>query len=489
MGTRMKQLFFYLLVTLIIFSCDKENGSKPQAPVSSTEIGKASAWLTTGDRAKLLNKEKDLSITEITSTTLPLITLDASLTFQQIDGFGAALTGSSAYLISRLSSGNRTALIQELFDPTKGIGISYVRLTMGASDFSLEDFSYNDVPAGETDFELNNFSLSKDEDVISVMKQVLAVNPDIHIMGSPWSAPAWMKTNGSMKYISGQSNKLKEDCYDAYANYFVKYVQGFSAEGITIEAVTPQNEPLHSTASYPCMSMEANEQVNFIKNNLGPALAAASLKTKIIAYDHNWDNANYAITVLNDAGAKSFVAGSAFHAYAGNVSAMSTVHSAHPEKGLYFTEVSGGEWATNFSDNLQWNMTNIFMGSTKNWSKNALLWNLALDTNFGPQNNGCSNCRGVITIASDGTVTRNVEYYAIGHFSKFVHSGAYRIASSITLAIDNFEYVGFSNPDGSIALVVANNNDTMKSFLVKQGTGQFRYVLPAKSVVTLTWKL
>lgn len=485
----MKHVFFYLIVALLIINCDKESNPKPQPPVLNTEIGKASAWLTTGDRAKLLNKERDLSITEIASTTLPLISLDATQIFQQIDGFGAALTGSSAYLINRLSSAKRSALIQELFDPVRGIGISYVRLTIGASDFSLEDFSYNDMPAGETDFELNNFSLEKDGDVISVMKQVVAVNPDIHIMGSPWSAPAWMKTNGSMKYISGQSNKLKEDCYTTYANYFVKYIQGFAAEGITIEAVTPQNEPLHSTASYPCMSMEANEQINFIKNNLGPALTAASLPTKIIAYDHNWDNANYAITVLNDAGAKSFVAGSAFHAYAGNVSAMSTVHTAHPDKGLYFTEVSGGEWATNFSDNLQWNMTNIFIGSTKNWSKNALLWNLALDTNFGPKNNGCSNCRGVITIASDGSVTRNIEYYAIGHFSKFVHSGAYRIASSSSIVMSNIEYVGFINPDGSIALVVANNNDTMNSFSVKQGAGQFRYSIPAKSVVTLTWKL
>lgn len=489
MGIEMKRIFFYLITILIVLSCDKENGPKPKPPVSATEIGKASAWLTTGDKAKLLNKENDVSITEITSTTLPLITLDASQTFQQIDGFGAALTGSSAYLIKRLSSAKRSALLQELFDPATGIGISYVRLTIGASDFSVEDFSYNDMPSGGTDFELNNFSLTKDQDVISVMKQVIAVNPDIHIMGSPWSAPAWMKTNGSMKYINGQSNKLKEECYETYANYFVKYIQGFAAEGITIEAVTPQNEPLYSTASYPCMSMEASEQISFIKNNLGPALAEASLQTKIIAYDHNWDNTNYAISVLNDAGARPYVAGSAFHAYAGNVSAMTTVHNAHPDKSLYFTEVSGGEWASNFSDNLQWNMSNIFIGSTKNWSKNALMWNLALDSDFGPKNNGCSNCRGVIAIASDGTITRNVEYYSIGHFSKFVHSGAYRIASSSSEAIANVEYVGFLNPDGSIAFVIANNNDAMKSVSVKQGTGQFSYSIPAKSVVTLTWKL
>lgn len=486
----MKRLCYLIAAGLTLLqACDKESGPVVGPPVSPDEIGKASVWLTTGDKTKLLNKEGDISITDPTTTTLPLITIDAAQTYQQMDGFGAAITGSSAHLIKNLSTSRRNALLQELFDSNTGIGISYVRLTIGASDFSLEDYSYNDLAAGATDFNLQNFSLTKDADVINVMKQIVAVNPDIHIMGSPWSAPAWMKTNGSMKYVNGQANKLKEDCYEVYADYFVKYIQGYAAEGITIETVTPQNEPLHYTAAYPCMHMEAVEQINFVKNHLGPALQAASLNTKIIAYDHNWDNTTYAISVLNDAGAKQYVAGSAFHAYAGNVSAMTIVHNAHPDKGLYFTEVSGGEWATNFSDNLQWSMSNIFIGTTKNWSKNVLLWNMALDPSFGPKNNGCSDCRGVVTIAADGTVTRNVEYYSIGHFSKFVQTGAHRISSTISENIANVDYVAFANTDGSLAMVVANNNDTMKTFAVKQGSAQFTYAIPAKSVVTLTWKL
>ncbi|NBP67549.1 MAG: glucan endo-1,6-beta-glucosidase, partial [Cytophagia bacterium] len=440
----MKKIFYLLTVVLIVLQgCNKDSGPVVGPPTTPDEIGRASVWLTTGDKTKLLSKESDVSITAPITATVPVITIDPAQTYQQIDGFGAAVTGSSAYLIKNLSTTKRNALVQELFDPNSGIGISYVRLTIGASDFSLEDYTYNDMPAGQTDFNLQNFSLSKDADVINVMKQIVSVNPDIHVMGSPWSAPAWMKTNGSLKYVNGQTNKLKTDCYGVYADYFVKYIQAYAAEGITIEAVTPQNEPLHSTAAYPCMQMEASEQINFIKNHLGPALQAASLPTKIIAYDHNWDNTNYAISVLNDAGAKQYIAGSAFHAYAGNVSAMSIVRNAHPDKGLYFTEVSGGEWATNFSDNLQWNMSNIFIGTTKNWSKNVLLWNLALDQNFGPKNNGCSDCRGVITITTDGTITRNVEYYTIGHFSKFVQTGAYRIASTITENVANVDFVSF----------------------------------------------
>jgi glucosylceramidase len=468
-------------------SCD--NSEKEFAPPPSVvELGKAKVWLTTGDQSKLLSQQNDVSVTELTTHTLPVITVNPAQTYQEIEGFGAALTGSSAYLIRNLPTGTRNALLQELFDPANGIGISYLRLTIGASDFSLSDYSYDDMPAGETDFDLSEFSIAEDEDVVTVLKQIVHVAPDINLMGSPWSAPAWMKMNGSMKYVNGETNKLKTECYAVYADYFVKYLQAYADEGINIGAITPQNEPLYYTAAYPCMNMEAAEQIDFIKNHLGPALAEADLSTKIIAYDHNWDNTAYAISVLNDATAKQYVAGSAFHAYAGNVSAMSVVHNAHPDKGLYFTEISGGDWATNFSDNLQWNMSNIFIGTTKNWSKNALLWNLALDQNDGPQNNGCSNCRGVITIQG-GTITRNVEYYSIGHFSKFVRPGSHRIASSLSGTLTGVDYVAFTNPEGERVLVLANANAEEKTLVVKEGDAQIIYSLPARSVATVAWKL
>lgn len=476
-----------LTFVMSFMHCDKESGPKPQPPVIPDEIGKAEVWLTMGDASKLLSKESDISITEPVTTALPVITVNTSEQLQEIEGFGAALTGSSAYMINKkMNAGQRTALLQDLFDPETGIGITYLRMTIGASDFSLSDYTYNDIPVDQTDFDLQSFSVDGDKaDVIPVFKQIIGIAPDIKIMGSPWSPPAWMKTNKNMK-----GGSLRTDCYDVYARYFVKYIQAFEEEGIQIDAITPQNEPLYSTASYPCMSMTATEQLNFIKNDLGPAFEKENIETKIITYDHNWDHPEYATTILNDALAKQYVTGSAFHAYGGNVSAMTTVHDSHPDKGLYFTEISGGEWATDFSDNLQWNMSNIFIGTTKNWSGTALLWNLALDQNFGPTNNGCANCRGVVTIQSGtGAVTKNVEYYSIGHFSKFIRPGAHRVASSISAAIGGLDFVAFVNTDETTVLVVANNNSTIENFTVKEGNAQFNYFIPPKSVVSLVWKL
>jgi glucosylceramidase len=465
--------------------CDDSDSTTYKPPVVAPEIGKAQFWLTTGDQTKLLSRQTDLSIVGEASTNLPVITIDPDQTYQQMEGFGAALTGSSAYLINtELTSAQRQALIRDLFDPATGIGMNALRLTIGASDFSLSDYTYNDMPVGETDFPLQNFSLGPDEDdVVPVLKEINSVATSLTIIASPWTAPAWMKTNNNL-----YGGSLKTEAYEVYSNYFMKYIQAMEQDGIVIDAITVQNEPLH-TAGYPSMGMSADEQKNFIKNNLGPLFASNAIGTRIILYDHNWDNTQYAISILSDPAAKQYVAGSAFHAYAGNVSAMSAVHNAHPDRGLYFTEISGGEWATDFSANLQWNMANIFIGTTKNWSKTALLWNLALDQNFGPTNNGCTNCRGVVTInTSTGAVTKNVEYYSIGHFSKFVRNGAYRIESSISSAVPNVDFVAFNNSDNSRVIVFSNSGSSTQSVLVRESGKQFTVSMPASSVVTVVWE-
>lgn len=480
--------FLLILLQVILFtanSCKKEDKPKPPITEPDTGIGKAQVWLTRGDQMKLFSKEADLTIYNQNSQDWPLITIDTAITFQTVDGYGAALTGSSAYLINRkLDNNTKQELLKQLFDPEQGIGISFLRLTMGASDFSLSDFTYNDLPAGQTDFELEQFSLSQDlDDVVPIMQEIVGISSDIFIMGSPWSPPAWMKTNGSLK-----GGQLRQDCYGVYADYFVKYVEQMSEKGINISHVTPQNEPLHFTAGYPCMEMQSNEQLVFIKDHLGPKFQAAGLETKIINYDHNWDVPEYSINILNDAAARQFTAGSAFHAYAGNVSAMSSVHNAHPDKELHFTEISGGAWATDFSDNLLWYMRNIFIGTAKNWSRSALMWNLALDEQYGPRNNGCPNCRGVVTISqSTGKITYNEEYYAIGHFSKVVKPGAQRISLLYAQSLGNIEVVGFLNTDGSKALIVANFEDQFKTFTVKQNQKFFNYSVPGKSVVSMHW--
>lgn len=474
-----------LLSLTALTGCTKDKNNGPDVPPVNTDTTGATVYITKGDQSRLFDKAGTVSFRKQAAGSAPVITVDTAVTFQEIEGFGAALTGSSAYLLNRImSAGARGTLLNSLFNPETGIGISYLRLTIGASDFSLSDFSYDDMPAGQEDFSLTHFNLSEDTlDVIPMAKEILAINPQMVFMGSPWSPPAWMKTNRSM--IGG---KLRPECYDVYADYFIKYIQSMGENGIRIDAITPQNEPLHWTASYPCMEMQPEEQLTFIRDHLGPKFQSANVATKIILYDHNFDRPDYPITILNDPQAKQYVTGSAFHAYGGQVGAMSTVHNAHPDKGLYFTEISGGAWADNFSENLMWNMQNIFIGTTRNWSKNVLLWNLALDENYGPQNNGCSNCRGVVTINSgSGMVTKNVEYYSLAHFAKFVRPGALRIRTTIPQELGNVQTVAFQNTDGSKVLVAANVGNEDHVFNIKQGEKYITYTIQSKSVITVIW--
>ena len=315
----MKKFFILIAIATTIVACSDEDIKRyppPSTGGSGSEVGTAQIWVTSGDESRLLSAQDNLSIIDNNETSYPSITINEDEQMQEIEGFGAALTGSSAYLINNLSTSQKNSLLSNLFDPENGAGMSYLRLTIGASDFSLEDFTYNDMPQGQEDPNLDNFSIAPDEaHIIPVANDILAINPEVKFMGSPWSAPAWMKDNESL-----YGGKLEEQWYSTYANYFVKYIQAFENHGISIDAITPQNEPLH-TAGYPTMRMEANEQANFIKNALGPAFAEENISTKIIAYDHNFDEANYPMTVLDDADANSYVSGSAFHAYAGEVSA------------------------------------------------------------------------------------------------------------------------------------------------------------------------
>ena len=473
------------LIAFILTGCSEDQPVYLPPEPPATGVGEATAWVTTGNRNRLLHQETDIIIFEGQQTDLPSTSIDFDDLLQEMDGFGAALTGSSAWLINRqMSNAQSQQLLTDLFHQTNGIGVSYLRLPMGSSDFSLSNYTYNDLLPGQSDPELEFFSIAPDQqDIIPVLKRILDINPEIKIMGSPWSAPAWMKTNGSL-----MGGKLKEEWYDTYALYFVKFIQAYAQEGITIDAITIQNEPLHETSGYPTMRMEAHEQNLFIREHLGPLFNQHGITARIIIYDHNWDRPDYPILILDDPVTRNYVAGSAFHAYAGSVSAMSQVHATHPDKGLYFTEISGGGWATDFSDNLKWKMSNIFIGTANHWSKNALLWNLALDENDGPTNGGCQNCRGVVTILPGGNVERNEEYYALAHMSKFVQPGARRAESTGFPSSDNLESVAFVNPDGSKVLVVLNSNNSQKSFAVKFDDKFFEYRIDGNAVATILWQ-
>lgn len=456
----------------------------------TSEQKKASVYLTTPDEKQLLQQQPEVGSGK--DTVAINISIDTAVQYQEIEGFGAAVTGSSAYVMQKyMSAAQRKALLEELFDAKKGLGINYIRMSIGASDFSLAPYSYDDMPAGKRDDSLQHFSIRNDSaDLIPVLKEIVAINPGIHLMASPWSPPGWMKTSDKL-----EGGSLREDAYDVYARYFVKYLKAFQENGIRITALTIQNEPQYESA-YPSMKMTAPEQGKFIKEHLGPLLQQEGLKTSIMLFDHNWNSPEYPISILDDTATGKYVAGAAFHCYEGAVGAMSLVHAAHPEKGLYFTECSGGSWATNFADNLQYMVRQLLIGTLNNWSKNVLLWNMALDEHNGPttnkpgdgkENRGCMTCRGVVTVnSSTGAVTKNIEFYALGHFSKFIHPGARRIYSS-SLSEKGIENTAFLNKDGSRVLVVINTGKEACNFSVQDGQAVYIYRLDKGSVVTLVW--
>jgi len=471
-------MFLYtviILLVLIQMGCTSKKTTTTEASDPTQYL--VNMFTTTGSKTKLLEKQDDLVLTsDFTNELSTSITIDDNITYQEIDGFGAALTESSAYLIYNLPAEQRNQVIRDLFS-NEGIGINFIRLPMGASDFALNNYSYDDV-TGE-DLTLSQFSIERDRAyVIPVLKAAFTYNNQIKLMGSPWSAPAWMKNNKSMN-----GGSLKDEYIDIYGDYFIKFIEAYKEEGLPIYAVTLQNEPLHETGSYPTMKMSANQQIKLIKN-LGPKLAERNLDTKIIIYDHNWDNRTYAFTILNDNNANKYVAGTAFHCYAGSVDSQSKVHNAFPDKGIWFTECSGGQWATNFSENISWNMENIFIGSINNYSKSVLLWNIALDKDHGPKNGGCQDCRGVITIKPDGSVVRNEEYYMIGHFSKFVLPQALRIETKLQ-GNQNIINTAFRNPDGSIVLVIHNKGALAQDITLKYNGAATNVTILGKSTSTL----
>ena len=440
-------------------------------------------WLTNGDGSIRLQPMQPVAFKKRGSADLPVIEIDTSTKYQKILGFGATMTGSSAYVLDHhLNDQRRKEAMDSLFSREHGIGLSYLRMTIGASDFSTHTFSYNDPPEGINDTKLKYFSIDPDRSrLIPMLKKAMAINPDIEVMGSPWSAPAAWKTTHSM--IGG---KLKTGYQPAFANYFIQYIQNFRSEGVPISAITIQNEPEFEPKGYPGMLMTAPEQRDFIKMFLGPKFKEAGIDTKIVVYDHNWDHPEYPITILDDPDARQYVDGSVFPCYGGDVANQSKVHSAHPDKNIYFTECSSGGWSGAWRDDLMWKFKNLLIGNLRNWSTCVLFWNLALDEHNGPTNGGCMDCRGVLTVRSDGTYEPTIDYYALGHLSRFVRKGAVRIAST-DLSAQNLDNVAFKNPDGSKVLVLMNNQETARKVNMKGPEGVAELEIPGYSVMTFVW--
>ncbi|HEY7642712.1 MAG TPA: glycoside hydrolase family 30 beta sandwich domain-containing protein [Steroidobacteraceae bacterium] len=440
----------------------------------------AEVWVTTADQSRLLAREPDVTL----SARAPLATridVDPQRRYQEMIGFGAAVTDASAWLIEkRMNATQRATLLRELFGREGGLGLSFTRISIGASDFSLSHYSLDDPPGGAADPQLEHFSIAPNREyLLPVLRGALAINPDLRIVASPWSPPGWMKDSGSM--VRG---RLRPEFYPAFAAYLTKFVDAYAAEGVPIFALTIQNEPDFEPPDYPGMKLDAHERARIVGQFLGPLLAQRPTRPLLLEWDHNWIKPASPLEVLADPRAAPFIAGVAWHCYKGDVRAQGPVHDAHPDKDAYLTECSGGGWEPRWERSLQWFTRQLIIGSTRGWSRGVVLWNLALDERHGPRAGGCANCRGVVTIDSaTGAVTRNVEYYVLAHASRFVRPGARRIES--TTGVRGLESVAFQNADdGSIALIVLNAAERQRRFSVRSADKLFDYTLPAGAVAT-----
>ncbi|TAK62029.1 glycoside hydrolase family 30 beta sandwich domain-containing protein [Methylobacter sp.] len=458
---------------------EQTNPHDPILPLSEDPSSLA-VWLTTADQNSLFQRQtNDLRFAD-NANDFPVITVDAERKYQVMDGFGFSLTGGSAMLISRLPDPDRNALLRELFLPDEdGIGVSFLRLSIGASDLSERCFTYNDRLAGQSDHELVHFDIEAgDLEVIPLLQEILAINSGIKIIATAWSAPPWMKTNQSFR-----GGELKPGCYAVYAAYLIKYLTAMRERGITIHAITPQNEPLN-LKNEPSMIMEASEQAEFIKNHLGPALWEAGLTdVELFCWDHNCDVKEYALEVFADAEARRYLSGSAWHLYGGDISALSDVNQLYPEMKLYFTE----QWVGSdgqFGGDLMWHMKNVLIGSIRNWSRVVFEWNLASDPFCCPHTpGGEAHCVGALTLGED--VARNVAYYVIAHAAKFVRPGSVRIYSDEQTSLPN---VALATPTGDIVLIALNDGTEALSFTIQFQGRNAVTTLPASAVATYVWR-
>lgn len=467
-------------------------------------------YQTTPDLLEALSQRQNLHFSEKPdlAQTAPLITVDSSQRFQQIDGFGASLTDAAAWLFAKkLPPAQTDRAFKLLFSRKDGIALSFLRQPIGSSDLAVTFYSYDDLceqtdkacttPAGQTDPNLKHYSLAHDQEyILPLLKKALDLNPSIRVMLTPWSAPGWMKTSGSLlgaapaspqSSSSGTPSSLRPEFYTAYANYLVKTIEGYQAAGVPVWALSVQNEPLYAPPTYSGMQMLATEQAAFLADHLGPAMAAAGLKTKVMAYDHNWDRPDYPETILKDPKAGALVAGTAWHHYRGDPSVMTKIHDEFPQKDQWVTEASGGTWQ---KGNVLAQEAAELVDVTRNWASSFVLWAVATDQNHGPHVGGCDSCRGLIAIDLNNPrspIDPEPDYYVLGQATKFLLPGAVRIASNEPEG-SGLKDVAFSNPDGTIVLYTVNTAETSRTIRIGFENKTVATILPSGSVATFVWK-
>ncbi|MEV4343600.1 ricin-type beta-trefoil lectin domain protein [Actinoplanes sp. NPDC049596] len=457
--------------------------SVPSASVAAGEA--VNVYLTTTSDAggrtvsRGLQQQANVAFGGSSGSANQTITVNENTTYQQFEGAGASFTDTAAFDIrgsGALSAATQNEVMTKLFSPSQGIGVSALRNVIGSSDLAQGNFSYDN-----TCCDVNDFSLSRDADVMALTKQAVGLNPSMFVMASPWSAPPWMKDNNA--YSQGW---LQSQYYPAYAQYFVKYIQGYQSQGVPIRYVTAQNEPT-CCAGYPSMQWNAAGLQYFSKTNLLPALQSAGLSTKLLVGDWNFDTYDtWVAPLLADTAIRNHpnFGGVAWHDYGGNPSTATAVHNQYPQVNAYMTEHSGGTWVSNQHAEDMGDLIDYF----RNWGRSWTKWSMAVDENMGPHNGGCGTCTGLVTVhrndARRGQVDYTIEYYTMGHLTKFVRPGAVRIDSSANGTVPN---VAFRNSDGSKALIAYNTSGSTQSVKVNWGGQSFVYSLPARTSATFTW--
>ncbi|WP_321333955.1 glycoside hydrolase family 30 beta sandwich domain-containing protein [uncultured Bacteroides sp.] len=487
----------FLSLPVVLVACGNDApADNPVDPGTGGDAkGDVTIYVTTNNRSQDFAK-KTADFSEKSNMSPTTVTLDPTVRYQSMDGFGAAITGSTCYNLMQMTPENRTKFLKETFSDEEGMGYSYVRISIGCSDFSLSEYTCCDTPG------IENFALQNEETqyIIPVLKEILAINPGVKVLGSPWTPPRWMKVDNltDLKpYNSWTSGQLNPAYYQDYATYFVKWIQAFQAQGISIYAVTPQNEPLNRGNS-ASLFMGWKEEQAFVRDALGPKFKLAALSTKIYAFDHNYnydnlvDQNDYPLNVYDDEAAAAFLTGAAYHNYGGNREELNDVNGRRPDKELIFTETSIGMWndGRNLSTRLMEDMQDVALGTVNNWCKAVIVWNLMLDTDRGPnREGGCTTCYGAVDINKSDykTITRNSHYYIIGHLSSVVKPGAVRIGTKGYTA-SGITYSAFENTDGTYAFVLLNNTAEVKTITLSDGNHHFAYEVPAKAVVSYRWK-
>ncbi|MGM9787669.1 MAG: glycoside hydrolase family 30 beta sandwich domain-containing protein [Candidatus Cryptobacteroides sp.] len=501
-----------LALSLILFSCNNtssqpvdktdEEGGDEEEVVETRDVV---AYVTKADRSKLYERST-FDFAKPGSMSPNQIKYSEDPDSPEVDGFGIAITTATAYNLLKMKQEDRTAFLTELFSKDKGAGSSLIRVSIGASDFCVgEEYTWCDTRG------LENFAVAQEDKnlLFPVLKEIYSINPEVKIIGSPWSAPRWMKGGGSWgyegydaevlekDYPQWTSGRLKPSCYADYAQYFIKWIQAMESEGFDIYAITTQNEPLNHGNSMS-MYMPWKDQRDFIKV-LGPALEEAGLgDVKILLFDHNYnydgkeDQKGYPLNIYADEQAGKWAAGSAWHNYGGSVNELDRIRDAYPQKDIFFTEASIGEWNYNFSSCLLNDFSTIFLGTLLRGGKGVTLWNLMLDDKnspHSPKDGACKTCFGAVTISSHDykTITRNSQWYNVLHSSAVIKPGARMMNVEGWTAPVGVECQMFHNPDNSVGVILCSQNDSEQSIVISNDKFTVNFKLPSKSIASLIW--